>query len=207
MSSAPSPPSASASATAVPTGAPSALNTVISKIKDSSATVIKLQKPWSELFDRTVFSKPSSFGEALTRVKKNSAYFRVNYLVVMLTTTLATFLFHPTALIILGLLIAGWVWVLFIKSAPLVIGGRTLSDRETLIAMSGISFITIFFLTSVGAVFFSALSLSIAIIVLHGAFREPDNLFLDEAESQQPFLSFLTGSTAGVAIPAAMAAV
>jgi hypothetical protein len=35
---------------------------------------------------------------------------------------------------------------------------------------------------SVGAVFFSALSLSIAIIVLHGAFREPDNLFLDEAE-------------------------
>ncbi|GAX75235.1 hypothetical protein CEUSTIGMA_g2680.t1 [Chlamydomonas eustigma] len=205
--SAPSPPSASASATAPPTGAPSALNTVINRIKDSSYAVIKLQKPWSEVFDRTVLSKPSSFGEALTRVKKNSAYFRVNYLIVMLTTTLATFLLHPTALIILGLLIAGWIWVIFIKSAPLVIGGRTLSDRETLIAMSGISFITIFFLTSVGAVFFSALSLSVAIVVLHGAFREPDNLFLDEAESQQPFLSFLTGSTAGVTIPAAMAAV
>ncbi|GAX75239.1 hypothetical protein CEUSTIGMA_g2684.t1 [Chlamydomonas eustigma] len=101
----------------------------------------------------------------------------------MLTTTLATFLLHPTALIILGLLIAGWIWVLFIKSAPLVIGGRTLSDRETLIAMSGISFITIFFLTSVGAVLFSALSLSVAIVVLHGAFLEPDNLFLDEAEA------------------------
>ena len=35
---------------------------------------------------------------------------------------------------------------------------------------------------SVGAVFFSALSISMAIVVLHGAFREPDNLFIDEAE-------------------------
>ena len=51
-----------------------------------------------------------------------------------------------------------------------------------------------------GTVFFSALSLSMAIVVLHGAFREPDNLFIDEAESQQPFLSFLTGSSAPVAM-------
>ena len=34
---------------------------------------------------------------------------------------------------------------------------------------------------SVGTVFFSALSISMAIVVLHGAFREPDNLFIDEA--------------------------
>ncbi len=36
---------------------------------------------------------------------------------------------------------------MFIKSSPLVIGGRTLSDRETLIGISAISFFTIFFLT------------------------------------------------------------
>ncbi len=37
-------------------------------------------------------------------------------------------------------------------------------------------------LCSVGTVFFSALSLSLAVVALHGAFREPDNLFVDEAE-------------------------
>ncbi len=35
---------------------------------------------------------------------------------------------------------------------------------------------------SVGTVFFSALSLSVAVIAAHGAFREPDNLFLDADE-------------------------
>ena len=89
----------------------------------------------------------SPMAQALTRVKKNSAYFRVNYLLVMLGTCAATFALHPTALIVLGVLLAGWVWCLFVKTAPIVIGGRSLSDRETLIGMSAISFITIFFLT------------------------------------------------------------
>jgi hypothetical protein len=34
----------------------------------------------------------------------------------------------------------------------------------------------------VGTVFFSALSLSLSLVLLHGAFREPDNLFIDEGE-------------------------
>ena len=37
-------------------------------------------------------------------------------------------------------------------------------------------------LCSVGTVFFSALAFSCAAIALHGAFREPDNLFVDDAE-------------------------
>lgn len=35
---------------------------------------------------------------------------------------------------------------------------------------------------SVGTVFFSALSFSLAVVLAHGAFREPDNLFIDDAE-------------------------
>jgi hypothetical protein len=35
---------------------------------------------------------------------------------------------------------------------------------------------------SVGTVFFSALTFSAAVIAAHGAFREPDNLFVDEVE-------------------------
>ena len=89
--------------------------------------------------------------QALTRIKKNSAYFRVNYLLVMLATCAATFALHPTALIVLGLVLAGWIWALFIRTTPIVISGRTLSDRETMLGLSAISFITIFFLTRYGS--------------------------------------------------------
>ena len=46
---------------------------------------------------------------------------------------------------------------------------------------------------SVGTVFFSALSISMAIVVLHGAFREPDNLFIDEA-AEVSWLNALPGA-------------
>jgi hypothetical protein len=49
---------------------------------------------------------------------------------------------------------------------------------------------------SVGAVFFSALSLSLAVILAHGAFREPDNLFIDEAD--------VSGNSALCSMPAHM---
>jgi hypothetical protein len=42
---------------------------------------------------------------------------------------------------------------------------------------------------SVGTVFFTALTFSAAAIALHGAFREPDNLFVDDIEVGHHFRS------------------
>lgn len=161
-------------------------------------------------------------GQAASRIRKNAAYFRVNYLVVILATTVVSFVMHPTSLLVLAALMAAWIYVLFIRQQPITMGGRELSHKEKLIGMGAVSFITIFFLTrcvpcgcacaacdswasrcmetghpvfltltlgcfptwlrSVGTVFFSALAFSCAAIALHGAFREPDNLFVDDAE-------------------------
>lgn len=176
---------------------------MVGRLKEASSTIFKQQKPWSELLDRSAMSKPESFGEATSRIRKNASYFRVNYLLTILATTIVSFVMHPTSLLILGVLLAAWLYVLFIRQQPILIAGRELSHKEKLIGMGAISFVTIFFLTSVGTVFFSALTFSCAAIALHGAFREPDNLFVDDAESSQPFLGFLTGSSAaptGVAI-------
>lgn len=54
---------------------------------------------------------------------------------------------------------------------------------------------------SVGTVFFSALTLSAVVVAMHGAVREPDNLFTDDADNNQSFLSILSG--AGGALPTA----
>lgn len=39
------------------------------------------------------------------------------------------------------------------------------------------------FLTNVGAIVLYGASLSMAVVALHGAFREPDDLFLDETSA------------------------
>ncbi|GFR44124.1 hypothetical protein Agub_g5287 [Astrephomene gubernaculifera] len=165
---------------------------IATRLKDYAANIVKQGKPWSELIDKNALSKPSSFAEATSRLRKNANYFKVNYLIMMVLTTALTFIMHPSSLLVLAMLGASWVYVFCIRTTPLQLGGRTLSEREKLLGMSAVSFVTIFFLTSVGAVFFSALSLSLAVIALHGAFREPDNLFIDEGETQQGFMSIFS---------------
>ncbi|EFJ48459.1 hypothetical protein VOLCADRAFT_109754 [Volvox carteri f. nagariensis] len=182
-----------ASPASVGSPVPTAMHMVIvTRLKDYVSSIVKQRKPWNEVVDRTAFSKPGSVAEATSRLRKNAAYFKVNYLIVMVLTTAATFIMHPGSLLVLGFIAAAWVYLFMIRTAPLQLGGRTISDREKLIGMSALTFITIFFLTSVGTVFFSALSLSLAVIAAHGAFREPDNLFIDDGETQQGLFNMFT---------------
>ena len=63
--------------------------------------------------------------QATGRLRKNANYFKVNYLVVIVTITAITMAMNPTSLIVLGVLALAWLWLFVIKQAPLVIGGRT----------------------------------------------------------------------------------
>jgi hypothetical protein len=55
-----------------------------------------------------------------------------------------------------------WTYLYVVKTDQLVIGGRPISEREKLIGTGGLSLIIIFFLTSVGSVLFSAISIGLA---------------------------------------------
>eukprot|EP01025_Chloroclados_australasicus_P005650 TRINITY_DN11756_c0_g2_i2.p3 TRINITY_DN11756_c0_g2~~TRINITY_DN11756_c0_g2_i2.p3 ORF type:complete len:101 (+),score=11.58 TRINITY_DN11756_c0_g2_i2:41-343(+) len=68
-----------------------------------------------------------------------------------------------------------------VRQGPLVIAGKEYSDREKLIGMSVVSFIVVFFVTNIGALVLYGAFLSGAMVGLHGAFREPDDLFLDDS--------------------------
>lgn len=63
--------------------------------------------------------------QAATRIRKNASYFRVNYLIVIVATCAITFLMHPTSLFVLAALLAGWLYLFFVRTTPLVINGRT----------------------------------------------------------------------------------
>ncbi|KVH94887.1 PRA1 family protein B4-like [Cynara cardunculus var. scolymus] len=181
--------SAGESQSPVPT---TAFGTFTNHITETLNSGLSQRRPWSQLADRSGFSKPESVTDATTRIQKNYAYFRVNYLIVVAAVVGFSLLTNPFSLITLLGLLAAWLFLYLFRPSepPLVILGRTISERETLGVLIVCSIVVIF-LTSVGSILISALLAGIAIVCVHGAFRTPDDLFVDEQESTgfSPFLS------------------
>lgn len=164
------------------------------------------RRAWSELVDRTAFSKPESISDATTRIRKNYAYFRINYFTVVAAVIGVSLLTNPFSLLTLLGLLAAWLFLYLFRPTepPLVILGRTFSERETLGLLIILSVIVVF-LTSVGSILISALLVGTGIICTHGAFRAPEDLFLDEQDSSGStgFLSLLGGAASTAAASAA----
>lgn len=64
--------------------------------------------------------------QAMSRLRTNAGYFRINYLVFLMLSTLTVMLMNPSSLFVLGGLGAGWVYLYAVRTAPVVIGERTL---------------------------------------------------------------------------------
>ncbi|GMH29106.1 hypothetical protein Nepgr_030949 [Nepenthes gracilis] len=197
---------ANATAQSPPIATP-AFRSFINHLHDQVRNGFAQRRPWAELVDRSAFTKPESLSEAVQRVRKNYSYFRVNYLSFVALVLAFSLLSHPGSLIILLALVAAWIFLYLFRPSdpPLVLFGRTFSERETLGILIVFSAIVVF-LTSVGSVLISALMVGSAIVCAHGAFRVPEDLFLDEQVPEATgFLSFLGGTnqnTSAVATPA-----
>lgn len=146
-------------------------------------------------------ARPESLTDALSRIRKNLAYFKVNYVAVVSLVLAFSLFSHPLSLLVLVGLLAGWMFLYLFRPSdqPLVVFGRTFSDRETLLALV-LSTIVVVFITSVGSLLTSALMIGVAIVCVHGAFVVPDDLFMDDQEpANAGLLSFLGGSATSAA--------
>ncbi|GAV58665.1 PRA1 domain-containing protein [Cephalotus follicularis] len=164
------------------------------------------RRPWTELIDRTSFSRPDSLSEATSRVRKNFSYFRVNYLTLLAIVLAFSLLSHPFSLLTLVSLLAAWLFLYSFRPSdqPLVILGRTFSDRETLGILILLTVVVVF-LTSVGSLLISALMIGLGIVCVHGSFRVPEDLFLDDQEQPGSTLfSFIGGAASSAAAAAAV---
>ncbi len=155
-------------------------------------------KPLAEVFDFSALSRPAHAGDVAARLRKNGAYFRTNYAAAALGTTALVMLMNPWSLLVLAALGAAWFYAYIVRTAPLVVGGRELSDREKFGALAGGSLFVVFFLTSVGATIFYALGLSALMVGAHAALRAPDDsvLFSDEVPQE-------AGGLAGILVSSA----
>lgn len=178
-----------------------ALRAFLSRLSSSIRYGFSQRRPWSELVDRTAMSRPDSLAEAYSRIRKNLAYFKVNYVTLLGLVLAFSLLSHPFSLLVLLCLLGAWIFLYLFRPSdqPVVLFGRTFSDRETLGALVVLTIVVVF-LTSVGSLLISALMVGAAIVCAHGAFRVPEDLFLDEQEPiNSGFLSFLGGAASAAA--------
>ena len=63
--------------------------------------------------------------QATSRLRKNAAYFRVNYLIFVGLVTAVCFCLHPMSLFVVAFLAMAWTYLFIVRQAPVVIGGRT----------------------------------------------------------------------------------
>ncbi|KAM5560553.1 PRA1 family protein B4 [Rosa sericea] len=185
-----------------------AFRAFINHITDTVRNGLSQRRPWAELADRSAFAKPESFSDATLRVRKNYSYFRVNYLAAVSLIVAVSLFTHPFSLVVLLGLLAAWLFLYLFRPSdqPLVIFGRTFSDTQTLMGLVGLS-VFVVFLTSVGSVLISAIMVGVAVVLVHGAIRVPEDLFLDEQDTSAStgFLSFLNGAASNVAAATAPA--
>lgn len=188
-----------------PPKATPAFRSFINRFTSSVRHGFSQRRPWLELLDRSAFARPDNLTEAASRIRKNFNYFRVNYISLFALVLAVSLLSHPWSLLVLFALLSSWCFLYLFRASdqPLVIMGRTFSDRETLL-MLVVSTIVVIFLTSVGSLLISALLVGLAIVCAHGAFRIPEDLFLDDQEpANAGFLSFLGGAASSAVATAA----
>ncbi|EAZ14008.1 hypothetical protein OsJ_03933 [Oryza sativa Japonica Group] len=143
--------------------------------------------------------------EATSRLRRNLAYFRVNYAAVVAFSLAASLLAHPFSLLVLLAILGGWCFLYVFRAAdqPVVLFGRTFTDRETLLGLV-VASVLAFFMTSVASLIISGLLVGGAIVAVHGAFRVPEDLFLDDpsvgsnGNTTSRLLSFLGAPGSGV---------
>ncbi|XWS07594.1 hypothetical protein CRYUN_Cryun41cG0002500 [Craigia yunnanensis] len=184
-----------------------AFRAFLSRFTSSIRQGLSQRRPWYELIDRTAMARPDNLTDAYSRIRKNLSYFKVNYVTLLVVVLAFSLLSHPFSLLVLLGLLAAWVFLYLFRPSdqPLVIFSRTFSDRETLGALVVFT-VFVVFLTSVGSLLISALLIGVAIVCIHGAFRIPEDLFLDDQEpANSGLLSFLGGAASSAAAAAAPA--
>lgn len=190
-----------------PTAPPSPLakaGELVTRLREQGQALIAARRPWAEVFRAPAFSKPPSLGEALARMRRNTAYFRANYALAVLAVVASSLLWHPGTLFVLLFLCAAWFFLYFARPAqggqPLRVLGMEFDDGTVLAALCGVTVIAMLF-TSVGWNVIGSVMIGGALVSAHAALRTTDDLFLTEQEAAGDGLVAAGMSAAGPILP------
>lgn len=177
---------------------------LVTRFREQGQALIAARRPWGEVFRSPAFSKPPNVGEAVSRMRRNTAYFRANYALAVLSVVAASLLWHPGTLFVLLALCAAWFFLYFARPAeggqPLRIFGTEFDDGTVLAVLSGVTVIAMLF-TDVGWNVVGSAMIGVALVGAHAALRSTDDLFLTEQEAAGNGLMAAGLSAAGPILP------
>ncbi|OIT02302.1 PREDICTED: PRA1 family protein F3-like [Nicotiana attenuata] len=148
-------------------------------MRSSGCLLLGTRRPWKEMLS---FSLPESSGDALLRIKTNSSYFHMNYVIIILFVIFLSLLWHPVSLVVFLITVAAWLFLYFLRDNPLVVFGYIVDERVVLTFLSIFTMVLLLLISTMNVV--SGLAVGVAIVVAHGALRRTDDLriFIDEEE-------------------------
>lgn len=154
----------------------------ISQAKQRLYGTLSSRRPWKQLFDYHTISLPHTFNDAISRVKTNLFYFRMNFAIIVLLSLFLSLLWDPISIIVFLAMMLAWLFLFFLRDEPIVLFGRSIDDR---IILAGLSVLTVGFLLLTGATLNIIVSLAagVVVVVVYSIFRRTDDLFLDEEEA------------------------
>lgn len=127
------------------------------------------------------FNLPITFSESVQKIKTNAAFFRYNYAIIILFILFLSLLWHPISLIVFIIMMAAWMFLYFLRDDPLVVVGSVISDKVVMVILL-MATIIILSLTNVTENIIYAMLLGAVVILVHGAFRNIDDLMFVEDE-------------------------
>ncbi|RAL41005.1 unnamed protein product [Cuscuta campestris] len=147
-------------------------------------TYYATRRPWRSFFDISALSLPFGYGEAMSRIRHNANYFRVNYALIALVILFCSLVYHPISIIVFLLATVAWIWLYFFREAPVTVFGRIVDDRALLVFLILVTVVSLVF-THVGLNVLVALIISVVVIGCHASFRGTEDLFLEESEAAE----------------------
>ncbi|KAL3535628.1 hypothetical protein ACH5RR_004089 [Cinchona calisaya] len=130
------------------------------------------RRPWKEMLSS--FSFPDGFKPSLSRISTNAAYFHMNYAMIVLFLLFLSLLWHPVSLIVFIVMMVAWLFLYFLRDDPIVICGYAVDERVVLTLLSISTVVVLVVRATVNVV--AGVSVGIAMVVVHGAFRMTDDL-------------------------------
>lgn len=177
----------------VASSAASRATDLITSFKEQGQALIAARRPWRELLNLGAFARPLTTDEATIRLRRNLAYFRSNYTIVVLLAVFLSLIWHPSSLIAFVALAAAWLFLYFSHNGSLVLFGRAIDDGAVLIALSVVTVVALI-VTDVASTVLASFTVGLAIIGIHAVLRTTDDLFLDEQAAASGGLLSVTGT-------------